>query len=131
MPPFGASPEGRRRPFTKALLRHTRRLPPARCDVIHRCASLPYLLLLFLLLLLLLLLLFFSSVGLQRAKRSPNFFFLFWDQNDVVLVLFILKRTGQNDAILALFSLPTPFSSCFQPDNSSKFCPSLNHSVEK
>ena len=47
---------------------------------------------------------------------SPNFFFTLWVQNDVVLALLILKGTGQNDAILALFSFPTPFSGIFQLD---------------
>ena len=66
-----------RRPFTKA---------PLRCNAVHRCASIPYLLLLLFFFILILLLLIFSSVRLQRAKRSPNFFFylfgtqttLFW-----------------------------------------------------
>ena len=134
-----------RHPFTKAPLRHARRSPPARCDLIHRCASIPYLLLF--LLLLLFLFPFFSSVGLQRAKRSPNFFFSFLGPKRCCLVPVILKEQGlkrrcfgtfyfkkeqaKTTPVLTLISFPAPFSSCFQPDNSSKFCPSLNHVVEK
>ena len=81
--------------------------------------------------------------GCRGQREALTSFFIFWDQNDVVLDifkkgqndvvldLFILKRTGQNDAVLALFSLPAPFSGCLQPNNSPKFCPSLSRVVEK
>ncbi|RVW79539.1 hypothetical protein CK203_051709 [Vitis vinifera] len=41
------------------------------------------------------------------------------------------SASGQNDDILALFSLPAPFSGCFQLDTPSKSCPSLSRAVEK
>ena len=107
MPPSDASPEGMRCPVTKASFKCT------RCDAVHKCASIPYLIFLFFFLLLLILLLFFFSIELQRAKRNPNFILFYQNdvvlglfkngQNDVILDFFILKNTGQNDVI---FDIP-------------------------
>ena len=36
----------------------------------------------------------------------------------------------KNDAVLALFFNPSPFSGCLQPDNTPKFCPVLWSSEE-
>ena len=103
----------------------------ARCDAVHRCSSIFYFLLL-------LLLLFFSRDGLQREKRSPNFFL---DQNDVVLTLFYFRKNMSKQRHFGAcsfkiknkpkrrrfdpISILTPFSNCFQPDNPSKFALAL------
>ena len=92
-----------RRPFTKA---------PLRCNAVHRCASIPYLLLL--LFFLFLFFSFFSSPasGCKGQREALISFFIFWDQNDIVLDLFE-KCQNNVDLTLLILKKKGPKWRCF------------------